>query len=63
MISFNVPPYTGEEIKYVTEAIQSHKICGDGMFTKKCSEWLQDRFGSQKVLLTTSGSAALDMAL
>ncbi|MDO4192020.1 MAG: dTDP-4-amino-4,6-dideoxygalactose transaminase [Erysipelotrichaceae bacterium] len=63
MISFNVPPYTGEEIKYVTEAIQSHKICGDGMFTKKCSELLQDRFGSQKVLLTTSGSAALDMAL
>lgn len=63
MISFNVPPYTGEEIKYVTEAIRSHKICGDGMFTKKCSELLQDRFGSQKVLLTTSGSAALDMAL
>ena len=63
MIPFNIPPYTGEEIKYVKEAIEAHKICGDGEFTKKCSRWMEDRFHAQKVLLTTSGSTALDMAM
>ncbi|WP_314793822.1 dTDP-4-amino-4,6-dideoxygalactose transaminase [Eggerthia catenaformis] len=62
MISFNVPPCTGDEIKYVKEAIDAHKICGDGMFTKKCNQWLEERFNAQKVLLTTSGTTALDMA-
>jgi TDP-4-keto-6-deoxy-D-glucose transaminase len=62
MINFNVPPYTGDEDKYVLEAIHSHKICGDGNFTKKCDAWMEERFHAQKVLLTTSGSTALDMA-
>lgn len=63
MIPFNIPPFTGEEIKYVKEAIESHKICGDGAFTKKCSQWMEERFHAQKILLTTSGSTALDMAM
>ena len=63
MINFNIPPCTGKEIEYVKQAIESHKICGDGAFTKKCSAWLEERFHAQKVLLTTSGSTALDMAL
>ena len=62
MINFNVPPCTGKEIEYIKEAIASHKICGDGAFTKKCHAWLEERFGSNKMLLTTSGSSALDMA-
>lgn len=62
MINFNVPPYVGNEKKYVGQAIDSHKICGDGMFTKKCSEWMEKRFNAKKILLTTSGSTALDMA-
>ena len=62
MIPFNVPPCTGHELKYISEAIGAHKICGDGAFTKKCSKWLEDRFGAHKVLLTTSGTTALDMA-
>ena len=62
MISFNIPPVTGEEEKYISEAIASHKICGDGQFTKKCSEILEKKFNAKKVLLTTSGSTALDMA-
>ena len=61
MISFNVPPYVGTEEKYIAEAIASHKICGDGRFTGKCSAWLEERFGAKKVLLTTSGSTALNM--
>ncbi len=60
MIPFNVPPCTGHELKYIAEAIDAHKICGDGAFTKKCNKWLEDRFGAHKVLLTTSGTTALD---
>lgn len=62
MISFNKAPYTGKELDYIREAIGNQKICGDGAFTKKCSEWMERRFRAQKVLLTTSGSTALDMA-
>lgn len=62
MIPFNIPPYIGTEEKYIAEAIASHKICGDGQFTKKCNAWLEERFGANKALLTTSGSTALDMA-
>lgn len=63
MINFNVPPCVGDEIKYIKEAIESRKICGDGSFTKKCHKWMEDKFNAQKVLLTTSGTAALDMAM
>lgn len=62
MIPFNIPPYVGKELEYVGQAIVSHKICGDGQFTKRCSQWMEARFGAQKVLLTTSGTTALDMA-
>lgn len=62
MINFNVPPYVGTEMKYVQQAIESHKICGDGQFTKKCNLWMEEKFNVQKVLLTTSGTTALDMA-
>ena len=63
MIAFNVPPCVGEEIEYVKQAIASHKICGDGGFTKRCNAWLEERFHAQKALLTTSGTTALDMAM
>lgn len=63
MINFNIPPYVGTELAYVKQAIDSHKICGDGQFTKKCNAWLEERFHAQKVLLTTSGTTALDMAM
>lgn len=62
MISFNIPPVTGNEPIYMQQAIDFHKICGDGQFTKKCNAWLEERFHAQKVLLTTSGTTALDMA-
>ena len=63
MIPFNVPPLVGGELDYVRQAIESHKICGDGPFTHKCSEWMESRFGAERVLLTTSGTSALDMAM
>ena len=63
MIPFNVPPCVGDELEYVKQAIDAHKICGDGAFTKKCNAWIEERFHAQKVLLTTSGTTALDMAM
>lgn len=63
MIQFNIPPYVGTELGYVREAVEENrKICGDGPFTKLCSKWIEDRFCAQKVLLTTSGTTALEMA-
>ena len=62
MIVFNEPPYTGKEFDYMREAVENMKICGDGPFTKKCDEWMEKRFKAKKVMLTTSGSSALDMA-
>lgn len=62
LIHFNVPPFVGSEFKYMQEAVNNHKICGDGPFTKKCDEWMEKRFNARKALLTTSGSSALDMA-
>ena len=61
-IPFNIPPYIGTELTYVQQAIDAHKICGDGEFTKKCNKWLLDRFGGEGALLTTSGTTALEMA-
>lgn len=63
MISFNQPPYVEEGIDFIKQAIDAHKICGDGLFTKKCNKWMEERFKVQKVLLTTSGTTALDMAM
>lgn len=62
MINFNIPPRTGDELMYIEQAINSGKISGDGTFTRKATEWLEQRFDAQKVLLTTSGTSALDMA-
>ena len=62
MIQFNIPPYVGTELGYIKQAVEAHKICGDGQFTKKCNAWFEEKFGAQKVLLTTSGTTALDMA-
>ncbi|WP_417118299.1 dTDP-4-amino-4,6-dideoxygalactose transaminase [Olsenella phocaeensis] len=63
MIDFNVPPYVGTEMQYVREAAErNHKICGDGPFSLKCHKWMEERFDAEKVLLTTSGTSALEMA-
>lgn len=61
MISFNVPPYVGNEDKYIKIAIQNHKICGDGEFTHKCNEWIEKKTGAKKALLTTSCTHATEM--
>jgi dTDP-4-amino-4,6-dideoxygalactose transaminase len=61
-IPFNKPYLTGKETHYIYQAVQSGKISGDGMFTKKCHAFFEERFGFQKCLLTTSCTDALEMA-
>ena len=60
-ISFNVPPCVGDELEYIKDAIEKHKICGDGEYTKKCNEFLENKTGTAKALLTTSCTHATEM--
>ncbi|SMB89458.1 TDP-4-keto-6-deoxy-D-glucose transaminase [Hymenobacter roseosalivarius DSM 11622] len=62
MITFNKPFLTGKETVYIQDAVASGKISGDGIYTKKCHEFLEARYGFKKVLLTTSCTDALEMA-
>ena len=61
-IPFNKPYMTGKELWYISQAHASGHLAGDGLFTKKCSNWLEHRIGCQKALLTHSCTAALEMA-
>ena len=62
MINFNVPPFTGKEMEYMKEAVEAQKICGDGQFTKKCNQWIEEKTGTKKALLTTSCTHATELA-
>ena len=62
MIPFNKPYLTGKETQYIQEAVQSGKISGNGKFTQLCHKLFCEKFGFQKVLLTTSCTDALEMA-
>ena len=62
MIPFNAPPVVGTELDYMQSAMNSGKLCGDGGFTRRCQQWLEQHFGSEKVLLTPSCTASLEMA-
>ena len=53
MINFNVPPFTGKEYEYIKEAVDAQKICGDGQFTKKCNQWIEEKTGTKKALHVT----------
>ena len=62
MIPFNKPFLTGKETHYIYEAVNSGKISGNGMFTKKCQDFFEEKYKFKKVLLTTSCTDALEMA-
>ena len=61
-IPFNKPLRIGNEIEYISVAMEKQKLSGDGDFTKKCNTWFEERFGCTKALLTTSCTHALEMA-
>lgn len=62
MIGFNKPYLSGKELDYIAQAVASKKISGDGVFTKKCHDFFEQKYNFKKVLLTTSCTDALEMA-
>lgn len=60
-IAFNRPHLTGNETKYIEAAVASSKISGNGMFTQKCQQFFENKYGIKKALLTTSCTDALEM--
>ncbi len=61
-IPFNRPCFTGNELKYIGDAVARGQISGDGYFTKQCHKYLEDALGVHKALLTTSCTHALEMS-
>ncbi|HEX9014250.1 MAG TPA: dTDP-4-amino-4,6-dideoxygalactose transaminase [Anaerolineaceae bacterium] len=61
-VNFNRPSLAGSELDYIAEAAAQGHLSGDGAFTKKCQDVLQNALGAPKVLLTTSCTHALEMA-
>lgn len=62
MLDFNRPPFVGKELEYIQDTINCHKICGDGKYTKLCSDLMRNKFNVNNVLLTTSCTHALEMS-
>lgn len=62
MINFNVPPYAEKAMEYIQECVRNQKICGDGAYTRKCSQWIEKKTGTAKCLLTTSCTHATELA-
>lgn len=62
MIHFNKPFLIENELNYIKEAIDKGILRGDGIYTKKCHELLEEKLGCKKALLTHSCTAALEMA-
>lgn len=62
MINFNVPPCADKAMDYIKECVENQKICGDGAYTRRCNEWIEEKTGTAKCLLTTSCTHATEMA-
>jgi dTDP-4-amino-4,6-dideoxygalactose transaminase len=61
-IPFNRPHATGNELAYITEAQRERHLSGDGSFTKRCHQWIEQHTGCARALLTQSCTSALDLA-
>lgn len=62
MIHFNKPFLTGKEAHYMYQAVYTGKLSGNGVFTKKCQGFFEEKYGFKKAIMTTSGTDALEMA-
>ncbi|HAR62651.1 MAG: dTDP-4-amino-4,6-dideoxygalactose transaminase [Candidatus Margulisiibacteriota bacterium] len=62
MILFNEPLVTGKENYYISQVLKNKKFCGDGIYTKKCNQWIEENTKTKKALLTTSCTHAIEMA-
>lgn len=62
MIPFNKPFLTGKEAHYMYQAVYTGKLSGNGVFTKKCQSFFENKYGFKKALMATSCTDALEMA-
>lgn len=62
MVPFNKPFLTGKEAHYMYQAVYTGKLSGNGVFTKKCQQFFEEKYGFKKAVMTTSGTDALEMA-
>lgn len=62
MIDFNRPALVGRELEYIKDAVDQGMLCGDGKYTKLCSDWMREHFDVNQVFLTTSCTHALEMS-
>lgn len=62
MIPFNKPFLTGKEAHYMYQAVYTGKLSGNGVFTKRCQSFFEEKYGFKKAIMTTSGTDALEMA-
>ena len=62
MIPFNKPYLTGKEAHYMYQAVYTGKLSGNGVFTKKCQQFFEERYGFRTAIMTTSGADGLAMA-
>ncbi|MGZ3753453.1 MAG: DegT/DnrJ/EryC1/StrS family aminotransferase, partial [Mucilaginibacter sp.] len=62
MIPFNKPHFTGNEIKYISDAMSRGKTAGDGYYSKACERFFCEKYGFAKTFLTTSCTDALELA-
>ena len=60
LIPFNKPHTHPSDVAYVRDAANNHRLSGDGPYTRRCHDWLQQQMGSGKALVTTSGTSALE---
>lgn len=61
-IGFNKPYMCGKELYYIAEAHFNSRLAGDGPFTARCQDWIQQRSGSRRALLTHSCTGALELS-
>lgn len=62
MIPFNKPFLTGKEAHYMYQAVYTMKLSGNGVYTKRCQQFFEDKYGFKRAIMTTSGTDALEMA-
>lgn len=62
MIRFNIPYISGNELKYIADALEKGHLAGDGEYSKRCRQQFIERYKFQNNYLTTSGTDALEMA-
>ncbi|WP_287497153.1 dTDP-4-amino-4,6-dideoxygalactose transaminase [Pandoraea sp. CB10b_02] len=61
-VPFNRLHLTGKELEYIAEARERNTLAGDGPFTRRCNQWIEERTGCARALLTHSCTAALEMS-